>query len=451
MQRNGLDKKKKMLIVLDRYYPVCNAVTACIDNIIPPFSENYDITLVCVRSDLDSLDEEIRYGAVIKRVLTFWDYPAMFGNQLADRIKAQDACNRFLRSILSMVVKTVFYPFRLLAKRYGIYNMAGYSRKFGSLIEDEIRESDVVLTTVMPNENAETLCPVLNKYPQIKWVIIQSDPYVDYAENAESIKSKEEKQNEWYDRATLIVAQETIIDNIYRASSAYKDKILPLFIPSMPAIITEDSQLEYREKVTLDHLNSTNKGNPRRISCVFTGLFYAGVREPFFLMDLFTGLHELDSAIEVYILGMVFDTDISEFIKDNSDWFFYCGRQPQAICDRAQHEADFLINVGNMIPNLVPSKVMQYISTRKPLINLYHMRNDVVENYLADYPIELSLYYDDYKSGDDRNLNSIDPLSRFIDTNTGRMADYNLIIDRYDKYSAANYVKTILEHKTMSS
>ena len=422
-----------MLIVLDRYYPVCNAVTACIDNIIPYLSEYYDITLVCAKSDLNSSDKEIRNGIEIKRVHTFWDQPAMVGKQLED----------------SLVSKILFYPFRALAKAFGVYYMEGYSRRMGSRIEDEIRESDVVLTTVMPVENAVTLYPILSKYPKTKWVIIQSEPYVDYSGNLDIIRSREETQNKWYDRATLIVAQETIISNIYRGSAGYKDKILPLFIPSMPAIITDDIQSGYGKKRTLDQLNNSHTGDERRISCVFTGLFYSGVREPFFMMRLFEKLHEFDPMIEVYVLGMIYDTDISDFIRQNSDWFYYCDRQPQEICDRAQHEADFLINVGNMVPNMVPSKVMQYISTRKPIINLYHLKGDVVENYLADYPIEISLYYDDYLREDEQSSNTVEVLKRFIDSNIGMMADYNLVRARYDKYSAENYVKSIMDHKAM--
>ncbi len=440
-----------MLIVLDRYYPVCNAVTACIDNIIPHLSKEYDITLACAKSDLKSAKRENRNGVQIRRKLTPWDYPELARRYYLDVLHCDDKREGLLQKVLSFLVKIVFGPLRLLTKAFGVYFTDGYGRRFGRMIESEISESDVVLTTVMPVANAETLCPILCKYPKIKWIIIQSEPYVDYAEHRDTIRRKEDKQNSWYERATLIVAQETIAENIYRSSSKYKDKILPLFIPSMPDIITDDSQAEYREKLTLNQLNSTHKEDEQRVSCLFTGLFYAGIREPYFLMNLFSELHILNPAVEVYVLGMIFDTDISDFIRKNKDWFFFCDRQPQEICDRAQHEADFLINVGNMVPNMVPSKVMQYISTRKPIINLYHVRNDVVENYLSDYPLELSLYYDDYVSDDKTGLSTVESLSRFIDSNIGKMADYDLIIDRYDKYSAANYVKTITEHNAMKS
>ena len=140
---------------------------------------------------------------------------------------------------------------------------------------------------------------------------------------------------------------------------------------------------------------------------------------------------------------------ISESDWSSSDWLFFCGRQSQDLCERAQYEADYLINVGNMIPHLIPSKVMQYIGTRKPLINLYHLKKDDVEQYLSDYPIQQSIYFDDYIKTDDDSSGQIDELRQFIDLNIGKYADYDLILDKYDKYSAKNYVETIMDHNAM--
>lgn len=446
---NGQVEKKRMLIVLNRYYPTCDSVTALIDNIIDPFLKYFDIIVICPRSDLRSPKDEKRNGIIIRRVITFWDWPVIIREQLIARIDHARRINRCYRTLVVMAISAFFFPLRLLSKSFGIYYMEGYKNRFGRLIQESILSSDVVLTTIMPYENAVTLCPILSKHPSIKWVIIQSDPFVDYSESEETIQKKEEQQNKWYERATLIAVQETILGCIYRASYKYKDKILPLFIPSMREISTNDGIIDHKKKRTLDLLNNTNQDSERRISCVYTGVFYSGVREPFFLIEVFRILHDLDSAIEVYILGEVYDNMLSLDDWMGSDWLFFCGRQSQEICSMAQHEADFLINVGNMIPNLVPSKVMQYIGTRKPLINLYHLKNDVVEEYLSDYPLQMSIYYDDFRNADDNATGHIEELRCFINSNKCKYADYDLIKEKYDKYSAQNYVETIMEQDAM--
>ena len=447
---NIQDNKKKMLIVMKCYYPDCNSATALIDNIVPSFSDFYDITVICVKSDFKSSDKEFRNGIRIIRKHTVWDCPEIVRKKLIDIIYNGKFDSRLLRFVLSRVVQLLFFPFKLFEKMFGVYCEESYSKRFGIFIENEICKNDVVLTTVMPSENAETLYPVLLKYPDIKWIILHCDPYVDYSKKAKDILDKEEKQNKWYERATLIVLQETILDNVYRGSYKYKDKILPLFIPSMPSIITDEKLSKHKEKIILNQLNGTNMFAKKRISCIFTGLFYSGVREPFFLMDVFSQLHEQYPEIEIYILGTTYDHKIPGFNKKNEDWFFFCGRQPQEICDIAQEEADFLINVGNLVPNLVPSKVMQYISKRKPIINLFHIKNDAVEEYLDDYPLQFSIYYDDYIKSEENKSDIVKKMKRYIDINYGKIAEYDLIKSRYIKYSADNYVNAIMNHKTMN-
>ena len=53
--------------------------------------------------------------------------------------------------------------------------------------------------------------------------------------------------------------------------------------------------------------------------------------------------------------------------------------------------ADVLINIGNRLTNQVPSKVFEYISTGKPIINLCTMENCPTLSYMNRYPLGLSL------------------------------------------------------------
>ena len=54
-------------------------------------------------------------------------------------------------------------------------------------------------------------------------------------------------------------------------------------------------------------------------------------------------------------------------------------------------ESDILINIGNTIDNQVPSKIFDYISKRKPIINLYKISNCPSLKYLKKYPLALNL------------------------------------------------------------
>ena len=50
-----------------------------------------------------------------------------------------------------------------------------------------------------------------------------------------------------------------------------------------------------------------------------------------------------------------------------------------------QDEADILLNIGNTIPGMVPSKIFEYMSTGKPIISTSCIQNDPVITYLEHY------------------------------------------------------------------
>ena len=60
-------------------------------------------------------------------------------------------------------------------------------------------------------------------------------------------------------------------------------------------------------------------------------------------------------------------------------------------------QSDILLSIGNMDPNLIPSKLFKYMSIGKPIIHLKRGERDSCLPYLARYPLALVL--DEGKSG----------------------------------------------------
>ena len=50
-----------------------------------------------------------------------------------------------------------------------------------------------------------------------------------------------------------------------------------------------------------------------------------------------------------------------------------------------QRNANFLLNIGNIVENQLPSKVLEYITTGKPVINVYKVPNCPAKALLADW------------------------------------------------------------------
>ncbi len=60
----------------------------------------------------------------------------------------------------------------------------------------------------------------------------------------------------------------------------------------------------------------------------------------------------------------------AEEFKVEDNLYFYPPHSYQSIRN-LQQNADFLLNIGNAVDNQLPSKVLEYISTGKPIINIY--------------------------------------------------------------------------------
>ena len=58
-------------------------------------------------------------------------------------------------------------------------------------------------------------------------------------------------------------------------------------------------------------------------------------------------------------------------------------------------KTDVLINIGNSVDNQIPSKIFEYISTGKPIINVYKTPACPTLRYLTRYPLALNLFEED--------------------------------------------------------
>ena len=54
--------------------------------------------------------------------------------------------------------------------------------------------------------------------------------------------------------------------------------------------------------------------------------------------------------------------------------------------------ADILVNIGNSVSNQIPSKLFDYISTGKPILNIYKNKNCPSLEILSKYPDVLNVY-----------------------------------------------------------
>jgi len=129
---------------------------------------------------------------------------------------------------------------------------------------------------------------------------------------------------------------------------------------------------------------------------IFATILYKAIRSPKFFLQLFRKLLQtfLGSKSEMHFFWGIEDCfDLFKPYKDlfNKRIFFY-GLVDHDIALQAMSEDDFLINIGNNTSSQLPSKVVEYTSTGKLIVNIVKSDKDSCTiNFFKKYPASLCL------------------------------------------------------------
>ena len=98
-------------------------------------------------------------------------------------------------------------------------------------------------------------------------------------------------------------------------------------------------------------------------------------------------------------------------------------------------QADVLINIGNLISTMVPSKIFEYMSYGKPIISTYDIENEPSRKYLEKYPLALLL------SGEDSAVENAQKIQEFIELEGRKRVEFKDV----EKLFALNTPKAFTE------
>lgn len=125
---------------------------------------------------------------------------------------------------------------------------------------------------------------------------------------------------------------------------------------------------------------------------VYLGNLYPRVREPGPLLALLRRLRQEDAAlaakVDVHMFGAP-GAFAADFAAMAADWPGFQAHPPvdRATVARVLEGADGLINIGNATEEQLPSKLVEYAATGKPILNLVSRVDDASAGFLAGYPL----------------------------------------------------------------
>ncbi len=108
-----------------------------------------------------------------------------------------------------------------------------------------------------------------------------------------------------------------------------------------------------------------------KFTMLFSGTFYRGFREPKNLIEALYQLKHLNFKLQIAGRNELFLKDFDK-VKEKIE---FLGFVPHEKSLELQNEADILINISNKQTYQVPGKIYEYISNKKPILNIVYDEN----------------------------------------------------------------------------
>lgn len=179
------------------------------------------------------------------------------------------------------------------------------------------------------------------------------------------------------------------------------------------------------------------KSNVSAVRLVFVGTLNPEIRSPGFLLEVFMKLLSMECSrrLELHIYGYS-DLCENEFLKCSrllKKNVFVHGVINKNAAIKEMSQADVLVNIGNRNSLQEPSKLIEYMSFCKPILNISSIPDDASIGILKEYPSSMTIEENLSAKSDFKNV--LDFITRSHDISKALVDD---IISPYQVESIAN-------------
>lgn len=376
----------KILCLVDKYHPDSSANTVCCDNIADYFkSKGHQVDIATIKWNVDDNDYDVYNGSNIIKLDTYWIGILRKKGKKYNATKWSDfpwlfrKCNSLIRKI-KCIFRRNFTNFMSLDCID--YN---YSLKAIQKINSHY---DILITFTMPAALQVIGNELMKRKLADRWYPIFLDAYVhNKALSNQKINYRKKLISRILKRANHIFMVDGIKgENLKQGyNPEYHNKTTEIFIPMI-------------KEMNLPNIEKTTKTT----TLIYAGMFYRDLRNPEKMLEILSKLSENE---EINIFGQCCE----DIIEEKMPLFKNCklnfnGLIPHKECLEEISKADILINLGNSITNQMPSKILEYISFGKPIVNFYFTEEDMCLPILKKYPLSININVNNYTEEDIENL-----------------------------------------------
>lgn len=385
------------IIFLEEYYDLFpDAGAICLKEIVKNIDECIDYHIFCngytEYEDRQTLSREIHHVSV--------RYQKEFN---------QSNCIGKIGIVFNRLLALPSWPIRFPQK------VNDYIKEISKLVDSFADDEEINIVAVyLSAEMLEVGYQMACKYDNVNLIVYSLDkPCCDLPRHFSHIFNLKQREIKWldkiYQKSSCILQMETnkmVVNSI--GFSKYNDRIRYVGFPLI-------SELYFPQE------------NRRKNTILYAGRFHKKIREPYYLIKYICELsRRLDCQIELYTedeYSSYIDKMIAECGNVSRNNYISSEEMNSLICS-----VGYLLNLGNVGTQEVPSKVFKYISSGNSIIHLYTEEDDSCLPFLRGYSNVLLLNCND--SIEENVVKTID----FFKTNS-EPVQFSMIKQRFEKYT----------------
>lgn len=408
--------KKKVLFVVTRYYPDTSAGAVLVTRICEQMAKcgiDVDVYVSDDEKHTEDTVSSINGVQVYRCVNKYW-------------LDLKENGFRYFKSrYVGRLLARILYA----EKTFSYYWISNQKHTVAKMCTK--KKYSAVFSFCYAFENhriAEYACHVAHR----KWCPCYMDPYFTNQQNS---TGKYMHRKLLMEKALLRQASKILLcdfiyqDYIRNGLPINSKKYLELFWPSLM------ENLYSKEKVLAKDSSS------HKVTLLFAGSLYKKIRSPDYTFKLVQALKDINAYFRcVGTVDKKFGSAYFEMWNKRCDGRIeMIGQLPQEEMQQEMKAADILVNIGNTTINQCPSKIIEYISTGKPIINIVKSSDCPTLKILSVYPRALSIV-----ENEDVESKQLRQIEEFITKQSTAFIQWEIIKELFEPYIPETVAKVFI-------
>ena len=350
-----------IIAITGSFYPNIMAPSACVKPYLIELAKEHEVEVVCPVSDS-------RFNETVEQEWLRIHYVSNRLNDIFVKANANLHNNRKrLQSKFSLnyvrVVKLL--QEELFPSLYDSSMVNAYLKKLKQINREH--KIDVIISVTNPFLTHVAALKYKEQNPQVKWLTYTTDPLAYNEANPIAPWKKRNAikiEKKVYETCDNCIVTEELFDNVVNDYGIDHKKVLVL-----PYLVETENVPKVERKTEND-----------RAQVLYAGCLFYRVRDPRTMLIVFSKLNTVDLCL--YVTG---DRQCRKMLKsDYPSNIHINGLVPRVEYFKLLSQADVLVNLSNDARLQAPHKLMELVSTGKPIINFYYHKNagyKIIERY----------------------------------------------------------------------